>query len=577
MAVRFYGEFNSWAHEHKLLSRTQAHNSPADLLRVYGEADIPETEDLYNQGGYDFLKMAASAAHVYGRAIVGSESFVWPTAPYQTTPEKIKLAADELLTAGVNAIVYHGFPYIVPEVTPPGWHPFSGHYGEGNYSSAMNEMNPFWPFLGRLNAYMARMQYLSQIGTNVAAVALYRNDLIHGEQAPPVPKLNQALMDAGYNYDHINAKSLARCSVRDRTLITVGGARYRALVLPGLATIDAGLAEKLASFASAGLPIVFAGEVPDRADGLLDNKRNTQCVQAAMRGLHGESNAHFAADVAGAVSLLSAAVDPDVKFHSRALPFLWKRLGSMNAFFLRNSSDASEHVHAEFKAEGAPELWDPWTGEAGPGKAGACKTATLTSYRRRGNSIEVEFDLQPLASALLVFDPDRQAPSAATKQTVAKLKRSVPVGEGGWKLTATGYLASSKTTTINRDLPTLIDWSLDSELRGFSGRAVYTTTFSVDRTDADSWLVLDLGNVRDVAEVTVNGKAAGTLLLRPYETDITKLVRTGENRLEIVVTNALFNCMAIREPRPFRAGPTENPSGLMSAGLIGPVQFKVMS
>jgi hypothetical protein len=350
------------------------------------------------------------------------------------------------------------------------------------------------------------------------------------------------------------------------------------LVLPGLAAIDAGLAEKLETFASAGLTIVFAGEVPDRADGLLGNERNTQRVRVAMRGLRNESTTHFAGDAAAAVSLLSASLDPDVKFHSRALPFLWKRIGSMNAFFLRNSSDVSEHVHAEFKAEGTPELWDPWTGETGSGKTGACKTATLTSYRRKGNWIEIEFDLQPLASALIVFDPAMQAPaSAATKQTVTKLKRSVPVGRGGWKLNATGYFASSKTTTINRDLPALIDWSLDSELRGFSGHAAYTTTFSVDRMDADIRLVLDLGNVRDVAEVTVNGKAAGTLLLRPYEMDITELVQTGENRLEIVVTNALFNCMANREPRPFRAGHTENSSGLMSAGLIGPVQLKVMS
>lgn len=250
----------------------------------------------------------------------------------------------------------------------------------------------------------------------------------------------------------------------------------------------------------------------------------------------------------------------------------------MNAFFLRNSSDVSEHVHAEFKAEGAPELWDPWTGEVGPGKTGACKMAALTSYRRKENWIEVEFDLQPLASALIVFDPGRASPdSAAMKQNAKTLKGSVPVGEGGWKLTATGYLASSKTAAISRDLPVLIDWSLDSELRGFSGRAVYTTTFSVARMDGDSRLVLDLGNVRDVAEVTVNGKPAGTLLLRPYETDITELVQAGENRLDIAVSNALFNCMAMREPRTFRAGPTENPSGLMSAGIIGPTQLKLIS
>jgi hypothetical protein len=98
---------------------------------------------------------------------------------------------------------------------------------------------------------------------------------------------------------------------------------------------------------------------------------------------------------------------------------------------------------------------------------------------------------------LIVFDPDRQAPAcAAAKRSVTKLTRSVPLGEGGWKLTATGYVASSKIVTINRELPTLIDWSLDTELRGFSGRAVYTTPFSVARTYAGSRLVLDLGMVK---------------------------------------------------------------------------------
>ena len=89
------------------------------------------------------------------------------------------MAADELLTAGVNEIVYHGFPYIRPEVPPPGWHPFSG-VGEGNYSSQFNELNPFWPYIAQLNAYFTRLQYISQEGTNVAAVALYRNELTHG-------------------------------------------------------------------------------------------------------------------------------------------------------------------------------------------------------------------------------------------------------------------------------------------------------------------------------------------------------------------------------------------------------------
>ena len=566
MNERFYRQFNRWAHDHKLLSRTQAHGAPADVLRIYGEADIPETEDLYDSGCYDFLKMAASAAHVNGRAIVGSESFVWPNAVYQTTPEKMKLAADELLTAGVNAIVYHGFPYLVPGLPPPGWHPFAGVLS-GAYSSQFNELNPLWPYFGQLNAYIARLQYISQAGTNIAAVALYRNDLEHGaEEAPPTPKLNQTIMDAGYNYDHVNAASLLRSSVRDQMLVTGGGARYRVLVLPPLDAIGATVAEKLQSFAASGLPIVFEGRIPLRDDGWLENAQRSQRVQTAMHDIRQLGHVHLAADADEMVSILGRAASPDVRFHSAALPFLQKRIGNISAFFLRNDSDAARRLHAEFEAEGKPELWDPWTGQ----------TAIIPGYRARGKWVEVELELQPLSSALIVFDPDSTAPPDITVPAPGALKRAEEVGAGGWRLTATGVTSSARKTVIRRDLPMLIDWSLDSELRGFSGRGVYTTTFTVSAVGAGSRLILDLGNVRDVAEVTLNGKHAATLLLRPYRTDITGLVRPGENTLEVSVTNTLFNSMVLREPRAFRAGSTENPSGLMSSGLLGPVQLKLM-
>jgi hypothetical protein len=567
MIERFYSRFNQWAHEHKLLSRTQAHGAPVDVLRVYGEADIPETETLFYRGGYDFLKMAASAAHVYGRAIVGSESFVWQNAVYQTTPEKVKVAADELLTAGVNAIVYHGFPYIIPDVPPPGWHPFSGVNGSGAFSSQFNELNPFWPYLGQLNAYITRIQYISQVGTNIASVALYWDDLAHGaDEQSPTPKLNQAIMDAGYNYDHIYAGSLLHCTVRDQMLVTTGGAHYRVLVLPALDAIDAAVAERLQSFATAGLPILFAGKIPAHANGLLENLHKTQQVQTALRSIHNLRNAYFCANIEEVPSTLQKAAPPNVRFHTRALPFLQKRIGKLNTFFLRNDSDAMQHLDAEFEAEGAPELWDPWTGT----------TATVVSLRHQDDWVRVELDLQPLSSALIVFDADNTPPTASGVPVARILRRTEQIGAGGWKLIATGIVPSGKTAIIRRDLPRLIDWSLDSELRGLSGRGVYTTLFTVPAEDAGKQLILDLGNVRNVGEVTINGKSAATLLLRPYHVDATAFIRPGENQLEVAVTNALFNSLALREPRPFRPGPTENPSGLMSSGLIGPVQIQVM-
>ncbi len=568
MTERFYGEFNKWAHRHNLLSRTQAHGSPTAVMTVYGESEIPETEDLYDNGCYDFLKMAASAANVYGRAIVGSESFVWPNSVYQTTPEKMKLASDELLTAGVNAIVYHGFPYIIPDYPAPGWHPFRGVFGDGNYSSQFNELNPFWPYVARINAYISRLQYLSQVGKNVAAVALYFDDLAHGaEEVPPTPRLNQAILDAGYNYDHINAGSLLRCELQDQELVSSGGARYRALVLPALYAIDAALGEKLAAFASAGFPIVFVGQLPSRAQGLPENARNTQRVLGAMRQILQLRNVYLSVDNADAATKLRNTVKPNVRIHAEPLSFIQKRIGRMNAWFVRNDSDASRPLTAEFEAEGNPEIWDPWTG----------KRSAIATFKRTDTWVEVDLELQPFSSMLLVFDPDAPATAAVAGKSPRNLKHSEEVGASGWKLTATGLVPSGKTAVIQRELPTLVDWSLDPELRGMSGRGIYSTTFSTKASDANDRIILDLGDVKDVAEVRINGKLVDTLLLRPYRIDITSSVRSGENTLEIAVTNALYNCMALREPRSFRAGGTDNPSGLMAAGLIGPVQLKIMN
>jgi hypothetical protein len=567
MTESFYSRFNKWAHDHNLLTRTQAHGAPGSVLRIYGEADIPETEDLYDNGCYDFLKMAASAAHVYGRAIVGSESFVWPNSAYQTTPEKMKRASDELMTAGVNAVVYHGFPYLIPGIPPPGWHPFSGILGSGNYSSQFNELNPFWPYLAQLNGYLTRLQFLSQVGTNVAAVALYFDDMTHGaEEMPPTPKLNQALLDAGYNYDHINSRALMQCTVKTRMLVTIGGAHYRALVLPPLDAVDPALAEKLLDFASSGLPIVFAGKLPTHADGFLQNESNTRRVQASMRRARDLRSLYLASGNEDAVAKLRGTVKPNVRFQAEPFFFIQKRVGRISFWFLRNDSDTSRHLRAEFDADGAPELWDSWTG----------KNSRLADYKQNEAGVEVNLELEPFSSALIVFDPDVKMAPRPDAPSPRNLLHTLDLGAEGWKLTATGLAPSGNSAVVQRDLPALIDWSLDPLLRGMSGKGSYSTSFSIPDKIAGNRIILDLGEVRDVAEVRINGELIDTLLLRPYRTDITDAVRAGTNTLEVTVTNALYNCMVLRQPRTFRPGGTDNPTGLMSAGLIGPVQLKIM-
>ncbi|MFM9936577.1 MAG: glycosylhydrolase-like jelly roll fold domain-containing protein [Novosphingobium sp.] len=130
-------------------------------------------------------------------------------------------------------------------------------------------------------------------------------------------------------------------------------------------------------------------------------------------------------------------------------------------------------------------------------------------------------------------------------------------------------------------LPQLADWSkhADAGVRYFSGTATYRQVFKLPAKTA-KYLVLDLGEVREMAEVIVNGKSAGILWKPPYRADLTGFVKPGNNTLEVRVTNLWVNRL-IGDEQPgakpitftkimtYRADAPLRPSG-----LIGPVTLE---
>jgi hypothetical protein len=561
MTERFYDEFNRWTHAHGLLARTQSHGAPVDVLRVYADADIPETESLYDTGAYDFLKQAPSAAHVRGRSIVSCEAFAFPGAIYQVTPQELKRAGDEMFTAGVNEIIYHGFAYRIDGMPAPGWHPFSGINSTGDYSTQCNEQNPLWPSFAKLNRYFTRLQYISQNTRNVSAVALFHDALTHGaEQQPPLSPLNQSLLDAGFNYDHLNETFLLNCTVNAGMLQTTGGARYRAIVLPHVTAISPAFADKLRSFAAAGIPVLCLAALPQQASSFAGGNTANDRVQHAMTALARDPRFVLAAVPAQLVAQLQAKIQPNLRFLGDHFPFFERRLGDIPLYLIVNDADTPRTLRAEFHAHGYPQQWNSWTGTSSP----------LPFTQSSSGNTRIEIPLEPFESLLIVFAPT----PGEKKQTLHELTARSQAITGPWNLTAQGMGPTPAGITIHRTLPSLLDWSLDPELRNFSGRGTYRTRFSMTDTPA-ARIVLDLGDVREVADVTVNGTLAGSLLLRPYTLDITRLVRPGDNTLEIAVTNTLFNAMIARKPPVFAPGPVENASGLMSGGLLGPVTLHI--
>jgi hypothetical protein len=107
------------------------------------------------------------------------------------------------------------------------------------------------------------------------------------------------------------------------------------------------------------------------------------------------------------------------------------------------------------------------------------------------------------------------------------------------------------------------DWSAHG-LSTYSGIGVYSQSLRLTPAHLEGKVILDLSNARSVAEVVVNDKPAGVGLARPFRFDITRLVRKGDNRIDIKVANTLANHMSTY-PTPWVM------EGQTISGLLGPV------
>jgi hypothetical protein len=133
------------------------------------------------------------------------------------------------------------------------------------------------------------------------------------------------------------------------------------------------------------------------------------------------------------------------------------------------------------------------------------------------------------------------------------------------------------TDGVDKRLQALTSWTEFPELESFSGTASYRCEFVIPESlvGHERLLVLDLGEVRDIAEVRMNGKPAGVVWKHPFTLDVTRYARTGRNQLEIRVTNRLINRMRLQPPLP-PPYPTLRDRVMepVSSGLLGPVQLR---
>jgi alpha-L-rhamnosidase len=273
-----------------------------------------------------------------------------------------------------------------------------------------------------------------------------------------------------------------------------------------------------------------------------------------------------------AIAAVGEMTEPNLRFIGSAetVFFLQKRIGPLELYFLRNSSPEERDFEVKFPVGGAsPEVWDPWTGEISP----------LLEFQPRAKDVQIKLNLPPYGSKLIVFDPEiKHSPRRESPRPGGEILPPLTLGSKGnsWTLHAIGKELDGKEQIFDLELTDLVDWSKHAQLRHFSGKGRYTIRFNLDPSylKQNIRLELDLGEVRDVAEIVLNGKKGITLLLRPYRADVTPWLQPGENRLEVTVTNTLLNHLVgagMKKAVPF-GGIAQEPQ-LLPSGLLGPVRL----
>lgn len=569
-----------------------------DGMEMKASADVPmaalwhkRTPGVFQPGPFADIRESASVADIWGQNIVAAEALTASGEPWSIAPRMLKPDADLMMVAGINRFYLHSSVHQPLIGKAPGLvlGPF-GHWFNRNDTWA-EQAEPWISYLGRAS-------YLLQQGHAVNDVAIFYGEGtsitgLFGETPPAVP--------AGLQYDYVNADAIkTRIGVKDGRLVTPDGMSWRLLYMSGQTQwLTLPTLQHLRKLVHDGA--ILVGERPQGSPSLSDDQAQVRAIIAELWPTTSDVHTVGAGKVYASGKLDSALAaeqvtsdfeivggDPDATIRYRH-----RQTADRDIYFVTNSRDKARTVLAAFRVTGkSAELWDPVSGQARP-----------ASYRLENGRTLVDIPLDPFGSTFVMFrnrGPESRQLPVQSITPVADLSDN-------WSVA----FQADRGAPVKLKLGKLRDLSTDTnpEVKYFSGTASYTNTVKVPRTwlQDGARLQLDLGRVEVVAEVLVNGRSAGIVWTTPYRIDVTKLLKAGNNKVEVRVSNLWVNrvvgdrqpgvtkriafthedaaSLGLKQPRsvfdtvgpggtPFGATPYTASTPLPPSGLIGPVRLE---
>jgi hypothetical protein len=369
-------------------------------------------------------------------------------------------------------------------------------------------------------SYLARSSYMLQQGKFVADIAYYYGEdsnitALFSSRPPDIP--------AGYSFDYVSADALLnKLSVQNGRIVTATGMSYSVLALdPRTRRMSLPVLRKIRDLVAAGG--VVAGEKPEASPSLSDDAAEFRRIAGE---LWGGAKVHAGKTIAEV--LASLQTPPDFEYTKPQpgtnLMFVHRRLADGDAYWVDNRGARVESVDATFRVQGkSPELWRPESGKSEP-----------ASYKVAAGRTSVPLRLEPFEAVFVVF---RKPATAGSRTLPRRVETAVATIDGSWDLSFQAGRGAPAKIAVDK----LGSWSesADEGVKYFSGTGTYTRTVQApaDWFKPGARLWLDLGSVKNLAEVTVNGKPAGIVCKTPFRVEVTSALKPGANTVEVKVTN----------------------------------------
>lgn len=520
----------------------------ADGMDVKRNAEIPMsamwTPGSLASGGNEEVRSeadireSASVANIYGKPIVAAESMTAIQNAFSWHPEKLKRTADLELASGLNRFVIHTSVHQPLDDKKPGFSlgPFGQYFTRQETWSGAGAKA--WM------DYLGRSSYMLQQGKNVADILYYYGEntnitWICREKLPNIP--------VGFEFDFVNSSALLNAiEAKNGKLIAKSGNTYSVLMLDESAKyMTLPVLKKIKTLVDAGIKII--GTKPVKSPSLSDSETEFKKLSDEIWS---KTNV---------TSFDEINLKPDVIISSAKNKILFRHRESadQDIYWLNNRGEEATNAEVSFRTSGKiPELWNPQTG----------KTEKVSYKIVNGRTI-IPLQFESWDAYFIIFK-GKTAAQSYTK-TTSKESLITPI-TGTWKVSFNNKIA---------DFESLNSWTenIDADIKYFSGTAIYENKFQINSPIGGRGAVIDLGDVKHIAEVIINGKNVGTAWKKPFKLDISEAIKTGENSIEIKVTNLWVNrLIGDSQPNAKKTTFTTIPfyrkdSPLLPSGLLAPI------